>query len=118
MEDIQKTIFELYEKYENDDYVIQKMENYIKVTLPALLSTYKDNYHNRKENNKKIKQINDIFIHKYINKNAKDIFKLLFSLRNKNRIIIFATHNRYFADMSDCKLSLIDGKVITINARN
>ena len=43
-------------------------------------------------------------------KNAKDIFKLLFSLRNKNRIIIFATHNRYFADMSDCKLSLIDVK--------
>ena len=51
------------------------------------------------------------------NKNARDIFKLLFSLRNKNRIIIFATHNRYFADMSDCKLSLIDGKVKTINAR-
>ena len=51
-------------------------------------------------------------------KNAKDIFKLLFSLRNKNRIIIFATHNRYFADMSDCKLSLIDGKVIAVNARN
>ena len=52
------------------------------------------------------------------NKNARDIFKLLFSLRNKNRIIIFATHNRYFAEMSDCKLSLIDGKIITINARN
>ena len=51
------------------------------------------------------------------NKNARDIFKLLFSFRNKNRIIIFATHNRYFADMSDCKLSLIDGKIITINAR-
>ena len=52
------------------------------------------------------------------NKNARDIFKLLFSLKNKNRIIIFATHNRYFADMSDCKLSLIDGKIITVNARN
>ena len=52
------------------------------------------------------------------NKNARDIFKLLFSLKNKNRIIIFATHNRYFADMSDCKLSLIDGKIISINARN
>ena len=50
-------------------------------------------------------------------KNAKEIFKLLFSLKNKNRIIIFATHNRYFADMSDCKLSLIDGKIITVNAR-
>ena len=51
-------------------------------------------------------------------KNAKDIFKLLFSLRNKKRIIIFATHNRYFADMSDCKLSLINGKISTINVRN
>ena len=51
-------------------------------------------------------------------KNAREIFKLLFSLRNKNRIIIFATHNRYFADMSDCKLSLIDGKVSIFNARN
>ena len=51
-------------------------------------------------------------------KNAKDIFKLLISLRNKNRIIIFATHNRFFADMSDYKLSLIDGKINSINARN
>ena len=51
-------------------------------------------------------------------KNATEIFKLLFSLINKKRIIIFATHNRYFADMSDCKLSLINGKVNTVNARN
>ena len=51
-------------------------------------------------------------------KNAKDIFKLLFNLKNKKRIIIFATHNRYFADMSDCKLSLINGKISTINVRN
>ena len=51
-------------------------------------------------------------------KNASEIFKLLFSLKNKKRIIIFATHNRYFADMSDCKLSLINGKINTVNARN
>ena len=51
-------------------------------------------------------------------KNALEIFKLLFSLKNQKRIIIFATHNRYFADMSDCKLSLINGKISTINARN
>ena len=48
-------------------------------------------------------------------KNAKEIFKLLFSLKNKNRIVIFATHNRYFANMSDCKLRLINGKINTIN---
>tara|TARA_B100000989_G_scaffold263816_1_gene215904 strand:- start:181 stop:867 length:687 start_codon:yes stop_codon:yes gene_type:complete len=51
-------------------------------------------------------------------KNALDIFKLLFSLKNKKKIIIFATHNRYFADMSDCKLSLINGKITTVNVRN
>ena len=51
-------------------------------------------------------------------KNATEIFKLLFSLKNKKRIIIFATHNRYFADMSDCKLSLINGRVNIVNARN
>tara|TARA_B100000963_G_scaffold361981_1_gene401577 strand:+ start:1259 stop:1942 length:684 start_codon:yes stop_codon:yes gene_type:complete len=51
-------------------------------------------------------------------KNALEIFKLLFSLKNKKRIIIFATHNRFFADKSDCKLRLIDGKITTINARS
>ena len=51
-------------------------------------------------------------------KNASDIFKLLFSLRSKKRIIIFATHNRHFANMSDCKLSLINGKILAVNARN
>ena len=51
-------------------------------------------------------------------KNAREIFQLLFSLKNKKRIIIFATHNRYFADMSDCKLSLINGKIKITNARN
>ena len=51
-------------------------------------------------------------------KNAKEIFKLLLSLKNKKRIIIFATHNRHFANMSDCKLSLIDGKIISINAKS
>ena len=50
-------------------------------------------------------------------KNAKEIFKLLFSLKNKNRIIIFATHNRYFANMADCKIKMIGGKMIITNER-
>ncbi len=49
--------------------------------------------------------------------NAKQIFKILFNLKNKDRIIIFATHNRYFADMADCKIEMIDGKMKIINAR-
>ena len=48
--------------------------------------------------------------------NAKLIFKILFKLKNKNRIIIFATHNRYFANMADCKIMMNDGNVHIINA--
>jgi len=51
------------------------------------------------------------------NKNAKEFFKLLFNLKTKNRIIIYATHNRYFANLADCRLQLIDGKLKSINAR-
>ena len=49
--------------------------------------------------------------------NAKLIFKILFNLKNKNRIIIFATHNRYFANMADCKIMMNDGNIQIINAR-
>jgi ABC-type lipoprotein export system ATPase subunit len=48
---------------------------------------------------------------------AKDVFKVLYKLKNKNRLIIYATHNRFFANMADCKLEMIDGNVKTINAR-
>ena len=48
--------------------------------------------------------------------NAKLIFKILFNLKNKNRIIIFATHNRYFANMADCKIVMNDGNMHIINA--
>ena len=49
--------------------------------------------------------------------NAKQIFKILFNLKNKNRIIIFATHNRYFANMADCKIKMIGGKMTISNER-
>ena len=48
--------------------------------------------------------------------NAKLIFKILFNLKNKNRIIIFATHNRYFANMADCKIMMNNGNIQIINA--
>ena len=50
-------------------------------------------------------------------KNAKEFFKLLLNLKSKNRIIIYATHNRYFANLADCRLKLINGKLKSINAR-
>ena len=48
--------------------------------------------------------------------NAKLIFKILFNLKNKKRIIIFATHNRYFANMADCKIIMNNGNIQIINA--
>ena len=46
-----------------------------------------------------------------------EIFNLIFNLKNNNRIIIFATHNRYFANMADCKIQMINGKIKLTNAR-
>ena len=48
---------------------------------------------------------------------AKDVFKVLYNLKNKNRLIIYATHNRYFANMADCKLEMINGNIEVINVR-
>ncbi len=48
---------------------------------------------------------------------AKEVFNVLYNLKNKNRLIIYATHNRFFANMADCKLEMIDGNIRTINAR-
>ena len=52
-------------------------------------------------------------------KNAKIIFKSLLKLRQKNRLIVYATHNRYFANMADCKIELNSGKIkIITHERN
>ena len=48
---------------------------------------------------------------------AKEVFNVLYNLKNKNRLMIYATHNRFFANMADCKLEMIDGNIRTINAR-
>ena len=46
---------------------------------------------------------------------AKDIFQLLNSQKKPNRLIIFATHNRFFANKSDCLLEIVNGNIKTIN---
>jgi ABC-type lipoprotein export system ATPase subunit len=48
---------------------------------------------------------------------AKEVFNILYKLKSFNRLIIYATHNRFFANMADCKLEMIDGNIKTINAR-
>ncbi len=47
---------------------------------------------------------------------AKSIFELLKNQINSNRLIIFATHNRFFADKSDCLLEIVNGNINIINA--
>ena len=49
---------------------------------------------------------------------AKEVFKILYKLKDSKRLIIYATHNRFFANMADCKLEIIDGNIKNINARN
>ena len=48
-------------------------------------------------------------------KTAKDIFKLLNNQKKSNRLIIFATHNRFFANKADCLLEMTDGSIKTTN---
>ena len=47
---------------------------------------------------------------------AKEIFQLLNNQKNPNRLIIFATHNRFFANKADCLLEMTDGSIKTTNA--
>ena len=46
---------------------------------------------------------------------AKGIFELLKNQIKPDRIIIFATHNRFFANKSDCLLEIVNGNINTIN---
>ena len=50
-------------------------------------------------------------------KTAKSVFSTLLSLKKSNRLIIFATHNRVFADMSDCKIEMIDGSIKSVHGK-
>ena len=46
---------------------------------------------------------------------AKEIFEILKNQINSNRLIIFATHNRFFAKKSDCLLEIVNGNIKAIN---
>ena len=48
---------------------------------------------------------------------AKSVFELLKKQINSNRLIIFATHNRFFANKSDCLLEIVDGNIKSNNVR-
>ena len=48
-------------------------------------------------------------------KTAKDVFNILKKQINSNRLIIFATHNRFFAKKSDYLLEIVNGNIKTIN---
>ena len=46
---------------------------------------------------------------------AKDVFQILKDLKSSSRLIIFATHNRFFANKADCLLEMINGSVKNVN---
>jgi len=46
---------------------------------------------------------------------AKKIFELLNNQKSSNRLIIFATHNRFFANKADCLLEMTDGNIKSTN---
>ncbi len=48
-------------------------------------------------------------------KTAKMIFDLLKDQKRSNRLIIFATHNRFFGNKADCLLEISDGKIKSLN---
>ena len=48
-------------------------------------------------------------------KTAKDIFALLNNQKKRNRLIIFATHNRFFAKKADYLLELTNGSIKSTN---
>ena len=48
-------------------------------------------------------------------KTSEEIFTLLKKQVNSKRLIIFATHNRFFANKSDFSLEMIDGNIKSIN---
>ena len=50
-------------------------------------------------------------------KNSEQIFLLLKKQLNPKRLIIFATHNRFFANKSDCLLEMADGNIKSTNVR-
>ena len=47
---------------------------------------------------------------------AKDVFSYFLKLKEKNKTILFATHNRELAKKADYTLSLIDGVIKRVNA--
>ena len=47
---------------------------------------------------------------------AKEVFKIFEKQKKPNRLIIFATHNRFFANKADCQLEMNDGNIKIINA--
>jgi ABC-type lipoprotein export system ATPase subunit len=46
---------------------------------------------------------------------AKDLFNLLKNQKRSDRLIIFATHNRFFGQKADCLLEMKDGNIKSSN---
>ena len=49
------------------------------------------------------------------NKTANEVFEILLSLKSKERLIVFATHNRELSDKADIQLAIQDSNVRILN---
>ena len=71
---IEKTIHELFEKYQNNESILKKMESQIVTTLPSILQMTE---RNQKEKNKKKEQLTkkrSLFINRYMEKQKNLLF--------------------------------------------
>ena len=50
------------------------------------------------------------------NKNSKEVFSYFLKLKEKNKIILIATHNRELAKKADYTLSILNGNIKRVNA--
>ena len=49
------------------------------------------------------------------NKNSKEVFSYFLKLKQKNKIVLIATHNREIAKKADYTLSISDGNIKRVN---
>ena len=49
------------------------------------------------------------------NKNSKEVFSYFLKLKEKNKIILIATHNRELAKKADYTLSIFNGNIKRVN---
>ena len=82
------------------------IEYFGKYNSIASYASLSDEFPTKELNILLIEKGTEVFLHR---------FNILKKQINSNRLIIFATHNRFFANKSDCLLEIVNGNIKTIN---